>query len=144
MVRNFPLLVIPVAIYNVMALGGGVLSRSAQEVVEGLARILFTVPMASNTQWIVTSGDVVLLIALLALFTEFLKAARHGREAMFNHTLSLAIFIICLVEFLLIPAFASTLFFIIMVMALLDVLAGFMITVMSAQHENIIEEEYTD
>ncbi len=144
MIKKFPLLAAPIVIYNVLALSGGVLSRSFQDVLEVLARVLVTVPMASGTPWLVTSGDVILLVALLMLFAEFLKAARHGREAMLNHTLSLALFIICLVEFLLIPTFATTLFFVITVMALLDVIAGFMITVMSIQNEQVSEEDYED
>jgi len=45
------------------------------------------------------------------------------------------VFIICLVEFLLHPAFATSVFFVILVMALLDVLAGVVVTIISARRD---------
>jgi len=128
MLRLFPLLSIPVILYNVVALGGGVFSRATEDVVAGLSRPLSTVPMASGTVWAVSSGDVILLVALLMVFLELLKAAKYGRESALSHILSLGLFIVCLVEFLLIPAFASTLFFTITMMTLMNVLAGYMMT----------------
>ncbi len=144
MLRLFPLLSVPVILYNVVALGGGVFSRAAEDVVAGLARTLTTVPMASGTVWVVSSGDVILLIALLMVFLELLKAARNTREDALSHILSLGLFVLCLIEFLLIPAFASTLFFAITMMTLMNVLAGYMMT--SRQAEILIEddEEYED
>jgi len=144
MLRLFPLLSVPVILYNVVALGGGVFSRAAEDVVAGLARTLTSVPMASGTVWVVSSGDVILLIALLMVFLELLKAARNTREDALSHILSLGLFVLCLIEFLLIPAFASTLFFAITMMTLMNVLAGYMMT--SRQAEILIEddEEYED
>jgi hypothetical protein len=144
MLRLFPLLSIPVILYNVVALGGGVFSRAAEEVVAGLSRTLTTVPMASGTVWVVSSGDVILLIALFMVFLELLKAAKYGRENALSHILSLGLFILCLIEFLLIPAFASTLFFTITMMTLMNVLAGYMMT--GDQAEVLIEgdEDYED
>jgi len=144
MLRLFPLLSIPVILYNVVALGGGVFSRSAEDVVAGLSRTLTSVPMASGTVWVVSTGDVILLIALLMVFLELLKAAKYGRENPLSHILSLGLFILCLVEFLLIPAFASTLFFTITMMTLMNVLAGYMMT--GDQGEILVEddEDYED
>ncbi len=144
MLRLFPLLSVPVILYNVVALGGGVFSRAAEDVVAGLARTLTTVPMASGTVWVVSSGDVILLVALLMVFLELLKAARNTREDALSHILSLGLFVLCLIEFLLIPAFASTLFFAITMMTLMNVLAGYMMT--GQQAEILIEddEEYED
>ncbi len=139
MLRLFPLLSVPVILYNVVALGGGVFSRAAEDVVAGLARTLTTVPMASGTVWVVSSGDVILLIALLMVFLELLKAARNTREDALSHILSLGLFVLCLIEFLLIPAFASTLFFAITMMTLMNVLAGYMMT--SRQAEILIEDD---
>ncbi len=144
MLRNFPLLAIPVFIYNALAFGNGALSKSAQTVVESLGRKLFSVPMATGAEWNITTQDVLLFVALVLVFAEFIKTAREGREAIINHTLSLALFILCLIEFLLIPAFASSLFFIITTMALLDVVAGYMITVIYTGGEPEPDEDYVD
>jgi len=52
-----------------------------------------------------------------------------------NHGFSLILFVVCLVEFLLFPAFATSVFFLIMVMTLLDVMAGFMVTIAAARRD---------
>ena len=93
------------------------------------------VPMASSAEWVVTFGDVMVLISLILLFIELLKSTSTGTAAIFNHALSMLVFIICLVEFLLHPAFASTTFFLILVMSLLDVLAGVVVTIVSARRD---------
>ena len=45
------------------------------------------------------------------------------------------VFIVCLVEFLLVPAFATSVFFLITAMTLLDVLAGFIVTIITARKD---------
>ena len=52
-----------------------------------------------------------------------------------NHAVSMILFIVCLVEFLLHPNFATSAFFIVMVMTLLDVLAGVVVTIVSARRD---------
>ncbi|PHR60066.1 MAG: hypothetical protein COA47_08445 [Robiginitomaculum sp.] len=144
MFNMFPLLSIPVVIYNVMALGGGVFANNSQSIVDNLAKKLFEVPMASGTFWTVSSGDLLILISLVMLFAELLKSTSTGREAIANHALSLVLFIFCLVEFLLFGAFASSVFFIIMVMTLLDVLAGFIVTIVSSRRDIGIGDGFVD
>jgi hypothetical protein len=45
------------------------------------------------------------------------------------------VFIVCLVEFLLLPNFQTSTFFILTVMSLLDVLAGVVVTIVSARRD---------
>ncbi len=144
MLNFFPLLAVPVVLYNIIALGGGVLSRSSTDVVAGLAATVFTLPMASGQNWTITAGDVLIFVALVMLFAELIKVARNGRDAALNHTLSLALFILCLIEFLLIPAFASSLFFIITAMALMDVIAGYLMTAPLVDERDEQIDEYED
>ena len=70
-----------------------------------------------------------------------LKSTSTGASAIFNHALSMLVFIVCLVEFLLHPAFATTVFFLIMVMSLLDVLAGVIVTIVSARRDVDFERQ---
>jgi hypothetical protein len=130
----FPLILIPVLIYNITAFAGSAL-EGAQAVRERMSEQVFAIPMASNVQWIVTWGDVLLLVSLMLLFVELLKSTSTGASAIFNHALSMMVFIVCLVEFLLHPAFATSVFFMIMVMSLLDVLAGVIVTIVSARRD---------
>lgn len=55
--------------------------------------------------------------------------------AIVNHALSMVLFIIVLVEFLLIRGFATSTFFLIVVMILLDVLAGFIVTIIASRKD---------
>ena len=72
---------------------------------------------------------------LVVLFIELLKSTTSRRIAIINHALSMILFIVCLVEFLLAPAFATSTFFLITVMVLLDVLAGFIVTIVAARRD---------
>ncbi|WP_135212524.1 hypothetical protein [Vitreimonas flagellata] len=132
----FPLILIPVLTYNVWAFGATAAESGDGA---GVRRHLNTpwleIPMASGAEWVVTFGDVMVLLALILLFVELLKSTSTGTAAIFNHALSMLVFIICLVEFLLHPAFATSAFFIILVMALLDVLAGVVVTIISARRD---------
>ena len=132
----FPLILIPVLTYNIWAFGATAANNGDGAAVR---RHLQTrgsrMPMASGVEWIITFGDVMVLLALLLLFIELLKSTSTGTAAIFNHALSMLVFIICLVEFLLHPAFATSVFFIILVMALLDVLAGVVVTIISARRD---------
>ena len=120
-----PLLVIPFIIYNVVALFTGMSPTvwSSQ---------LFTIPMVSGVQWSLTSGDLMLVLGLACLFFEVLKSTNTGRASVVEHMLSTLMFVVFLVEFLLIGYAASSVFFILMMMAIFDVVAGFTVSITSA------------
>lgn len=129
-----PLLVIPVLFYNIVAIvqivGGNATNTNAVLVGE-----LFTVPMASGASWSLTGGDLLILVGLIMLFFELLKSTTSQKVAIVNHSLSMILFIFCLVEFLLVPAFATSTFFLLSMMVLLDVLAGFIVTIITARKD---------
>jgi hypothetical protein len=137
----FPLILIPVIIYNIWAFANAGSGDAAQVAANILAHLqnreepFLNMTMASGAQWVMTFGDIMVLLAILLLFIELLKSTSTGTAAIFNHALSMLVFIICLVEFLLHPAFATSVFFIIMIMSLLDVLAGVVVTIISARRD---------
>ena len=88
--------------------------------------------MVSGTPWAVTAGDFLLVVALFCLFFEVLKSTRTGSSSIIEHMLSMVVFVAFLVEFLLVGAAASSVFFLLMVMALIDVVAGFTVSITSA------------
>lgn len=61
-----------------------------------------------------------------------LKSTNSGRSSIVEHMLSTVVFVIFLVEFLLVGFSASSTFFLLMIMALLDVVAGFSISITAA------------
>jgi hypothetical protein len=134
MFAAFPLLALPVVLYNLLALtlAGGLKASGAQD---QLSKQMFSVHMTSGGAWPVSLGDLILAGSLVVLFIELLKSTASQKVAIINHSLSMVLFVICLVEFLLLPAFATSTFFLLSLMVLLDVLAGFIVTIVSARRE---------
>jgi hypothetical protein len=131
----FPMLAIPVAVYNIVALFH-MFGSDANSAYNGLSYVLFSVPMPSaGTKWLISTGDVVVFIGLIMLFFELLKSTRSDSVAIVNHSLSMVLFIICLVEFLLLRPFGTSTFFLLTTMTLLDVLAGFIVTIITARRD---------
>jgi hypothetical protein len=134
MFAALPLLGFPVLLYNLVALtfANGFSSVDAQD---RLSAQVFAFHMTSSAVWTISLGDLLLAGALVILFIELLKSTSSRRTAIVNHALTMVLFIVCLVEFLLFPAFATSGFFLLMLMVLLDVLAGFIVTIASARRE---------
>ncbi|MDP9104306.1 MAG: hypothetical protein M3N05_09925 [Pseudomonadota bacterium] len=127
-----PLLLLPVLFYNFLALtyGFGATDAGAR-----MAAQVFSLPMASGGRWPVSMGDLIIFLSLVILFIELLKSTTSRRIAIINHSLSMILFIICLVEFLLFRAFATSTFFLLTSMVLLDVLAGFIVTIVAGRRD---------
>lgn len=138
-----PLMIIPVLIYNVLAWTGQTFS-SAVAVREHLDKDFISVPMASGVSWEITPGYLLITLSLVLLFFELLKSTGTGRAAVMNHAFSMVIFIICLVQFLMFGAFATSIFFLIMLMTLLDVMAGFMVTIAAARRDFGVGDSFSD
>src|SRR5690606_18579339 len=96
---------------------------------------IFSIPMASGASWGVGAGDLILFLSLLLLFFELLKSTSSQKIAIVNHALSMILFVVCLVEFLLLQGFATSVFFLILTMVLLDVLAGFIVTIVASRKD---------
>ncbi|PHY18162.1 hypothetical protein [Caulobacter sp. BP25] len=129
-----PLLALPVLVYNliILTLPGGFKAADASL---RLAEPLFSLHMTSGAGWAVSLADLLLAASLVVLFVELLKSANSKGLAIVNHSLSMVLFIVCLVEFLLAPAFATSAFFLLTLMVLLDVLAGFIVTIAAARRD---------
>jgi hypothetical protein len=132
MLAAIPLLILPVAAYAALALtlGGGLFNARCQ------ARIthpLFSFATSGGGVWPVSASDLLLAAALIVAFIELLKGIEDRRAAIANHALSIALFILCLTAMLLAPAFANSTFFLITLMVLLDLAAGFIVTMGEAQ-----------
>ncbi len=132
-----PLLFLPVIAYSLVAVWGG---KAADQ----LQSALFGLPMISGGKWVFTLGDLILFIGLACLFVEIVKSASSKAGAMVNHALSMLLLVFCLIAFLLFPGFSTSVFFLLMIMALLDVMAGPVISIVAARRdfgvgENIIQ-----
>jgi hypothetical protein len=113
---GFPLLVVPFAIYNMIAfLLPGV------EWSHEMAAIRLT----SGADWSLTPGDLLVAGAIAILFFEMLKSTRLATRTIVDHLLAALLFGAMIAEFLLVRQAASGTFFLLVVIAFADVAAGF-------------------
>jgi len=126
MIAAIPLTAIPLILFNVLGFvyGGAPWGNE-----------ILTIPMASGLSWSVGLGDAMILLALLMLFFEMLRAARPAPTTVTNHLGSTIVFIIYLIEFILAGVAANSVFFILTVIALFDVAAGFTISIRTATRD---------
>ena len=129
---GFPLLVITFAIYNMIAFLTPGLEWTAS---------VATIHLISGKDWTVTPEDILVAFAIVLLGVEVIKATRMGIRGLMDHVLSMVLFIVMLVEFLLVQRAGTSTFFILMVISLVDVLAGFIITARTAQRDIQIERD---
>ena len=85
--------------------------------------------------WTMRLGDLMIAFGLFILFFEILKATRIGRMSIIDHLLSTLVLLIFIVEFLLLPAAATPVFFILMLMVLVDVMAGYSVSIRAATRD---------
>jgi hypothetical protein len=127
MLFAIPLTVIPLIVYNVIALIGGAGDPWAGEMV-GLT-------MISGVRWVLTLGDLAVVLGIVCLFFEVLKSTNSTTRAITNHVLSTIVLIVYIVEFIVVGFAANSVFFILLVIALFDVIAGFSITIKTASRD---------
>ena len=77
--------------------------------------------------------------AIFLLWIELIKSTRAGMRSAMDHVLAMALFIGMLVEFLLVQRAATSTFFLLMAIALVDVLAGFIVGMRSATRQIEVE-----
>jgi hypothetical protein len=126
MFTSIPLLAISFILYNAIAL------TSSVSGVDPIQAQMFAMKMMSGGIFSLDMGDLLIAISLALLFVEVLKSTRSSNASVVDHLLSTGVFIAFLVEFLLVPAAATSVFFILMLMSLLDLLAGFSVSIRSA------------
>jgi len=137
MLTHIPLMIIPFIVYNVIALtvtastGGDVWQNE-----------IFSLNMLSGATWAMTLGELMITFALMLLFVEIMKSTRIGSSSIIDHLLSTFVFIAFLVEFLLVPAAAHAVFFILMVITFVDVIAGFSVSIRSATRDVSVDGGY--
>jgi hypothetical protein len=138
--RAIPLTVFGFLFYNIIVLFSGL--SSADTTTDGAAAArsllqteIFSLPMMSGALWSFTWGDLILVVMLSFLFVEILKATYTSTASLVDHGLSMLVFIVALIEFLLVPQASTSVFFLILVCLLIDVIAGFTIGIRVAKRD---------
>ena len=112
---GFPLLLIPLAIYNII-----VLLMPGVSFTDPLVKL----PLMSGAEWTVTLSDVLLTLGILLLLSEIIKGARPGAKYITDHLLSLIVFGAAAAEFVLWPKFGTSTYFLLAALSLVDFLGG--------------------
>ena len=122
---SIPLLAFVVAAYTVLTLTAP----------GWLEATLFGLPLLSGVVLSFRGGDLLLVIGLLLLCVEIYRATSSSTAAILNHVLSLVVFIIALIELIIMPQMANMTFFLIVLMTVSDVIAGFTVTISTARRD---------
>jgi hypothetical protein len=95
----------------------------------------FDIKMFSGDTWRITIGDLFILMSLAMLFFEVVKATRNTSREVISHAFAMLTFVVALIEFITLHGFATSVFFIIMMMTAFDVVAGYTISIVAAKHD---------
>jgi hypothetical protein len=112
---GFPLLLIPFAIYNIIAF----LMPSVS-----FAEPLVRLTLVSGAQWPISLSDVLITLGILLLLLEVMRGARPGGKFLTDHLLSLLVLGGSAAQFVMLPKFGTSTYFLLVLMAMVDFLAG--------------------
>ena len=101
--------------------------------------ILFYIKLPSGAFWKPTWGDIVVIVGLITLYIEIFKSTRTTDISIVDHTLSTIVFVAFLVSWMILPwtigEKSNSTFLLLTVMTLIDVIAGFTITIAAARRD---------
>ncbi len=83
----------------------------------------------------ITWNILFVLMSICILYIEILKATRATYQALLDHVLSLCVFVVFLVELIILREMGSATFLILTLLTLLDVVAGFTVSLASARRD---------
>lgn len=126
-IRSLPLIALALILYAVIVLFGGedILNRN----------VLPEISMPSGGKWNFRWSDLIILLTLVLLFIEIVKATYTSNASLVDHGLSMLVFVACLLCFLLVPQMATSTFFLITAATLIDVIAGYTIGIRVAKRD---------
>lgn len=131
MLRNIPFTIVPLIVYNLVGIGlvgdyrnGAIWNED-----------ILTISMVSGASFTLELGYLMVLAGLIFLFIEIVKATQTSSPTVIDHAMSMVIFIVYLIEFIAVGYCATSVFFILMMIALLDVVGGFTITIRGARRD---------
>ncbi|MEW5424238.1 hypothetical protein [Amorphus sp. 3PC139-8] len=136
MIAAVPLTIVPLILYNVIAFvfaGGSATSPIWQSE-------LFTLTLVSGQAWVPNLADLIAVVAVILLGTEVIKATRVHRRSVLDHLVSTVVMVVYVVEFLAVGAAATSTFFLLTVIAVVDVMAGFTISLGAARRDISVDQ----
>ena len=127
---GFPLLIIPFAIYNMIAFLTPGFEWAAKP---------YTLPLKSGIEWGPTFADAFLVFSLLLLMFELIKSTRHGRSIV-EHFLVLLLAVGAAAEFVLVKEVGNSTFMLFVAICFVDLFAGFSAALRRARRTVVLEQ----
>lgn len=123
----FPLYAIPLVIYNLLMVTTDWTETNP---------VLATMPLVvRDTGMPLTLSDFMVGFGMILFFFEMVKATRYSRGTSLDHLFSMVVFVIFLIELLVVPGAGTAMFLLLTFMSLLDVVAGFTVTIATARRD---------
>lgn len=127
----FPLLLLPMLYFNFMVFA--VYGMDPVKVNAWLGGSAFQLTMFSGAVWSMTQADVIIAAGMGLLFIEVLKSIGSPMLSLVNHGIAVMTLLVYVVEFISFPAFTVSTFFLLALMQLIDVIAGYTITIVASR-----------
>jgi hypothetical protein len=125
----FPLLLIPFALYNMIAF---LLNMPFTDTV-------FAIPLMEGRRLPVTTSDLLVAVGMLLIYIEVLKAARFASKAVMDHVLAFILFAAMAAELVVVPQAASPTLLLLTVLAFVDLITGLSLAGRGKPHEIVLE-----
>jgi len=127
-ILQFPLLALVLIAFNVAI-------HNNPDALQPHGAPLFGMTLPSGETWLPSTGDLLVIIGVGLLYLELFKATRTSVESIFEHILSLLVFLAFLIQFIVYPPAANSTCVILMLISLLDVIGGFTISISTARRD---------
>ena len=137
-----PLFVFPLVLFYILGESPGWFPDAVAEALRGVTNYNHVLPfigdgigLPSGTKWRPTIGQAVILIGVILLYVELFKSTQTHQTSIIDHMLSTFVFIGYFAFFLSKEWAVNEVFFVLMAMSFLDVVAGFTITISTARRD---------
>ena len=126
LLASIPLFAYLLVIYNAIIFIGSTITLDSE---------LIAVGLISGATWVLSVADLLIILGIVALYIETIKATRTNISSVLDHSFSMLVFVLFLVEFITIKGAGNSVFMVLLLMSLLDVVAGFTISIVSARRD---------
>lgn len=140
MLKSVPLLAFVIIAYAVFAFAGDLFQSDWQGMERWLREPLIestSFPPSASVEnpWALGWGNLFVIIGLMLLSIEVIRATMIGTASLSNHAFSFGIMLISIFLFLLAPGFATATFFILTLMTMFDTVVGYTVTAVTARRD---------
>jgi hypothetical protein len=101
--------------------------------------LAFGLPSGAQLKFLFS--DLIMILGLMLFFVELLFAASPTKTSLLNHALSMALFVVCGLLFLLVEACGTSTFLFLTALTMVDVISGYSISIIAARRDLTVDRE---